>query len=165
MTIPAGASGGAKTLVAFGDYRTVAPSFTALTGTAQVTSAVPPQFEPLTPARVLDTRSAVGRPGTAKVPAGGTVALDVTGVGGVPASGVSAVILNVTVTGPVADWVRDGASGWGGAAGGIEPELRGGADDPEPGGGQGRGGRDRELYSSASTHLIADVVGLLPDWF
>ena len=53
----------------------------------------------LTPARVLDTRTGVGAP-TARVGPGATVHLQVAGAGGVPASGVSAVVLNVTVTAP-----------------------------------------------------------------
>src|SRR5206468_3179312 len=57
-------------------------------------------FTPLTPARILDTRTGVGAP-VAKV---GTTNINVavTGVGGVPASGVGAVVLNVTVTNPTA---------------------------------------------------------------
>jgi hypothetical protein len=54
------------------------------------------QYHPLAPARLLDTRktSAVG---------GNTARrLKVTGVGGVPSSGVGAVIVNVTVTAPTA---------------------------------------------------------------
>ncbi len=58
-------------------------------------------FNPLTPARVLDTRNGTGG-FSAPVGAGGTIAPVVTGVGGVPASGVSAVVLNVTVTQPTA---------------------------------------------------------------
>ena len=72
-------------------------------GRRRATSRRGSDFASLTPARVLDTRSGVGRPGTAKVPAGGTVALDVTGVGGVPASGVS-----------VGDLERDGDGAGGG---------------------------------------------------
>ncbi len=54
-------------------------------------------FAPVTPARVLDTRTATGgTPGP--VGAGQTVKLGVLGAGGVPASGVEAVVLNVTVT-------------------------------------------------------------------
>lgn len=53
----------------------------------------------LSPSRVLDTRTGVGASKTA-VAAGGTVHLQVTGRGGIPASGVSAVVLNVTVTAP-----------------------------------------------------------------
>ena len=53
---------------------------------------------PLTPSRILDTRYDVGA--TGPVAAGGTISLQVDGTGGIPASGVAAVVLNVTVTGP-----------------------------------------------------------------
>ena len=56
-------------------------------------------FAPVEPARVLDTRTGNGAP-AAKLPAGGQLSLQVTGRGGVPAAGVSAVVLNVTVTEP-----------------------------------------------------------------
>ena len=55
-------------------------------------------FGVLGPVRLLDTRTALGAAGP--VAAGGSVALPVTGHGGVPASGVSAVVLTVTVTQP-----------------------------------------------------------------
>jgi hypothetical protein len=55
-------------------------------------------FGSLVPSRLLDTRSGVGAAKIA-VAAGSTVHLQVTGRGGVPASGVSAVVLNVTVVG------------------------------------------------------------------
>ncbi|GAA4256971.1 hypothetical protein GCM10022255_071950 [Dactylosporangium darangshiense] len=56
-------------------------------------------YFPLTPSRILDTREGNGAP---KAPLGPnqTLHLQVTGRGGVPATGVSAVVLNVTVTGP-----------------------------------------------------------------
>ena len=56
-------------------------------------------FNPLVPARLLDTRTGTGAP-AAKMSAGQTLDLQVTGQGGVPASGVSAVVLNVTATSP-----------------------------------------------------------------
>ncbi|MGH9154146.1 MAG: PKD domain-containing protein, partial [Acidimicrobiales bacterium] len=56
------------------------------------------RYIPLPPARILDTRT-----GGAPVGPGATVPAAVTGVGGVPASGVSAVVLNVTVTQPTAE--------------------------------------------------------------
>jgi hypothetical protein len=57
------------------------------------------------PARILDTRTGLGAP-QAKLGAGAALSLQVTGRGGVPASGVSAVVLNVTVTGPAsAGWL------------------------------------------------------------
>jgi YD repeat-containing protein len=60
-------------------------------------------FQPLTPARMLDTRAAF-RTGTCTgtcqtVPAGGTLVLSVAGKGGVPATGASAVVLNVVADG------------------------------------------------------------------
>ncbi|MDQ4070537.1 MAG: beta-galactosidase, partial [Actinomycetota bacterium] len=77
-------------------------------GAAQVLPvATPPpppvgaRYNALTPARILDTRSGNGAPAVAVGP-GGTVELQVTGRGGVPASGVSSVVLNVTVTHPSA---------------------------------------------------------------
>jgi hypothetical protein len=59
----------------------------------------PGTFAPVTPTRLLDTRNGTGA-AKATVAAGDTVALAVGGRAGVPASGVSAVALNVTVTGP-----------------------------------------------------------------
>ncbi len=53
-------------------------------------------FQGLTPARILDTRSDLGAPGP--VGADRTVTVDVTGVGGVPDTGVGAVVLNLTAT-------------------------------------------------------------------
>jgi hypothetical protein len=58
-------------------------------------------FLPLAPARVLDTRIGVGAP-VGPVAARDTVHLAVAGVGGVPATGVSAVVLTVTATAPTA---------------------------------------------------------------
>lgn len=56
-------------------------------------------FTPLAPARLLDTRIGTGAPKRA-VPNHGILRLPVTGVAGVPASGVSAVAVTVTVTDP-----------------------------------------------------------------
>jgi hypothetical protein len=53
----------------------------------------------LVPSRILDTRAGVGAPAAALGPAS-TLDLQVTGKGGIPANGVSAVVLNVTVTQP-----------------------------------------------------------------
>ena len=56
-------------------------------------------FRPLTPARLLDTRTGVGGP-AGRIAGGQTIDVQVVGRGGVPASGVAAVILNATVTNP-----------------------------------------------------------------
>jgi hypothetical protein len=55
-------------------------------------------YHPVPPARVLDTRSGPGP--TGPVGPGGTITVDVTGVGGVPSSDVGAVVLNTTVAEP-----------------------------------------------------------------
>ena len=61
---------------------------------------VPGAFAALSPTRVLDTRS--GQGGSGMLAAGGSISLQVTGTGGVPSSGVSAVAVNVTAVGPSA---------------------------------------------------------------
>ena len=53
----------------------------------------------LTPTRITDTRSGSGQPNAgSKLGAGGSIAVQVTGAGGVPANGASSAILNITVT-------------------------------------------------------------------
>ncbi len=56
-------------------------------------------YVPLTPSRIVDTRTGSGEPysGDTMGPGGG-LDIQVTGKGGVPTSGVSAVLMNVTVT-------------------------------------------------------------------
>src|SRR5664280_2530649 len=63
-----------------------------------VPAAVPGSFVSLNPARVLDTRGGFGAAGP--VPANGSISVQITGAAGVPATGASAVVLNVTVTSP-----------------------------------------------------------------
>lgn len=53
-------------------------------------------YVPLSPSRLLDTRDGTG--GSRTVGPGGTISLQIMGRGGLPASGVSAVVLNVTAT-------------------------------------------------------------------
>jgi hypothetical protein len=110
----------------------------------------------------LDTRSGIGAAVGAVAPLG-VVALQVTGQGGVPASGVSAVVLNVTVAGStssgfVSVWA-DGAtrpttSNLNFVTGQIVPNLV-----IAPVGADGK----VDLYngSPGSTSLVADVAG----WF
>ena len=60
-------------------------------------ATVPGGYHPLPPTRILDTRTGNGAP---IAPIGGqsTLTVQVSGRGGIPATGVSAVVLNVTVT-------------------------------------------------------------------
>jgi hypothetical protein len=113
---------------------------------------------PLTPARVLDTREDPG----VKLGQGQTATLDVTGVGGVPATGVSAVILNTTITEPTAssfltvhpgDVARPTASNLNWSAGDTRPNL---VIVPVAADGT------ISIYNNrGSVHVLADVVG----WF
>jgi hypothetical protein len=73
--------------------------FPASSASAAVTT--PGGYTSLSPYRLLDTRDGTGAPAGAVAPSG-VVSLQVTGRGGVPGSGVSAVVLNVTVTEPTA---------------------------------------------------------------
>jgi hypothetical protein len=56
-------------------------------------------YKPVVPQRILDTRTGNGGY-TGPLGAGASIDLQVAGRGGIPSSGVSAVALNVTVTGP-----------------------------------------------------------------
>jgi hypothetical protein len=88
----------------------LAAAAVSVTGTAGLASAAPivptlatpawGTYQTVTPARVLDTRDGTGVPAAAVGPvlADGTLDLNVLGVSGVPATGVSAVVLNLTVT-------------------------------------------------------------------
>ncbi|MEV0726594.1 Ig-like domain-containing protein [Micromonospora purpureochromogenes] len=119
------------------------------------------RFVGLQPARILDTRPdrlsgyAGGKPA-----AGATVTLQVTGRGGVPATGATAVALNVTAVAPAArgyvtvwptDQPRPVASNLNiETAGQVIPNLV-----VVPLSGAGR----VNLYTTSSLHLVADVAG------
>jgi uncharacterized protein YkwD len=117
-------------------------------------------FVPVTPARILDTRD--GNGGVAgPVPAGGTVDVQVTGRGGVPSTGVRAVILNATVTGP--DNVGFITLFPTGTALPLASDVNYAAGDTQPNlvvVQLGTGGKVR-LYTSAGSHVIFDVAGWL----
>jgi hypothetical protein len=115
----------------------------------------------LNPTRILDTRLGIGAPAAKPTP-GATVTLQVTGAAGVPASGVSAVVMNVTATdataaGYVTVWPsglpRPNASSLNlVGAGDTAPNLV-----IVPVGADGK----VSLFTETGVHLIADVVG----WF
>lgn len=118
----------------------------------------PGAFTPTTPYRLLDTRQSVGgsRPGP-----GGTVKLLVDGSGAVPPTGISAIVMNVTVTAPTAGGYitvyadnrpRPTASNLNFHTGQTVPNLV-----VAPVGTDGK----LDLYngSAGSTHLIGDVAG------
>lgn len=115
-------------------------------------------FVPVGAARLLDTRTGNGAP-RAMVPSGGSVAVQILGRGGIPSSGVSSVVLNVTATAPTgAGFVtvypdgttRPGTSNVNYLLGETVPNLV-----VVPLGADGK----VRLYSSMGTQLIADVSG------
>ncbi|WP_392542314.1 hypothetical protein [Oryzobacter telluris] len=119
-------------------------------------------YGPLTPARVLDTRTGLGAP-KAALGAGKTLALTVAGHGGVPSTGVGAVVLNLTGIAPTAStfvtaWPtgqpRPTASVLNLRSGQVAANLvvvKVGA-----------GGAVSVYNNAGSTHLAADVVGWFP---
>ena len=125
-------------------------------------------YSAVSPARLLDTRpgqttiDSVGAGGGA-VAAGATRNLQVTGRGGVPASGVGSVVLNVTAIGPTAAGfltvfpagdARPLASNLNFAVGQTIPNLVVAE--------VGAGGQISIFNATGSTHVIADVAGWLP---
>ena len=71
------------------------------------------EYTAVTPARVFDTRDGTGQFGVAAALTGGISRdVQITGQGGVPATNVSSVVMNVTVTNPTSDgWLRVWPSG------------------------------------------------------
>lgn len=57
-------------------------------------------FQVTSPTRILDTRDGIGTPGqsTAQLGSGGTLGLQVSGIAGVPSTGVTAVVLDLVAT-------------------------------------------------------------------
>ncbi len=127
-----------------------------------VTAGTPSTYTPVTPKRILDTRSGVGAP-AAKIGPGEVVSLDVRGVqtaqGAVPAN-ASAVVLNLTVTGTTSSTdVRAYPSGTGvpgssnlnATAGATVPNLVTVA--------LGSNGAISLRNSGGTVHLIGDIAG------
>ena len=145
---------------------TVTPGLNASAATSanvalKVTTVQGVGFVPLTPARLLDTRTGTGA-AKVRVRANGSVTVQVTGRGGVPASGVSAVAVNTTVVAPSgAGYVTVYPAG---AARPVASNLN------YPAGATvanmvvaklGSGGR-LTLYSNSATDLVVDVTGYYP---
>ena len=121
-------------------------------------SGVSSKFVSLSPARVLDTREGTGAP---QAPLGrGALSLALAGRGGVPSSGASAVLLNVTAVAPTTgtyvtvfptDVERPVASNLNAAAGQVVPNMviaRLGGD-----------GAAAIYNNSGTVDLVADVMG------
>jgi hypothetical protein len=118
------------------------------------------RYHPITPARILDTRIGIGAAGPGKIGPGATHELQVTGAGGVPTSGVGAVVMNVTVAGPTAQSfltvfpagsARPNTANLNFIAGQIVPNLVMAK--------LGAGGRLSIFNQAGATDVIADVAG------
>lgn len=121
-------------------------------------------LQPIVPSRILDTRSGVGTP-AGKVGPSASIDVVVVGRGGVPVTGVGSVLLNLTVTQPTADsyvtvWPtgleRPEASSLNMSSGETRPNMvvaKVGAD-----------GKVSLFNRFGTTHLIADVVGWMPEY-
>jgi hypothetical protein len=125
-------------------------------------------FNSLVPARVLDTRDGTGIGGTAaKVAAGTSIDLKVTGAGGVPATGVEAVVLNLTATDATAPGTGSYVIAW--PTGATRPF----ASNVNVVAGQtvpnrvvvkvGTGGKVSLYNAAGSVDLVADVNGWFTD--
>ena len=120
-------------------------------------------FTGLAPARLLNTRDGTGAP-EGKVGPTSSIDLQVTGSGGVPSSGVGAVVLNVTAVAPTAPSF---VTVW--PAGVDQPEasnLNFQSNSTVPNlviVKVGAGGKVSLFNSAGSTHLLADVVGYFLD--
>ncbi|GAB4063445.1 hypothetical protein GCM10028777_06560 [Angustibacter speluncae] len=136
---------------------TVAPDAAADAG--RTAAAVPDgTYNPLPSVRLLDTRNGNGAP--VMLWPQGAISVQIGGRGGVPSSGVSAVVLNVTAVGPSAGtWI----TAW--PNGGTEPRTS----NLNINAGENRanlvtvavGGDGKVNFRNANgyTHLLADVVG------
>jgi hypothetical protein len=137
-----------------------------LTGWVSTPTATPGSaglLRAIVPARLLDTRDGTGAP---KVPVtgGSSISLQVTGRGGVPSSGVAAVVLNLTATNVTG---LTYITAW------PDGTARPTASNLNPAAGQtianrvivkvGSNGRVDLFSAAASTDLIADVSGWYTD--
>jgi hypothetical protein len=132
----------------------------ASTATVTVDPPSTAAYTPVAPVRILDTRNGTGG-FTSPVGAGKTISLQVTGRDGVPATGVTAVVLNLTATGPTASsWVIAYPDGQPRPAEGSNLNFTKGETIPNlvtvPVGADGK----IDLYNNAgSVNLVADLFG------
>jgi len=121
------------------------------------------RLQPLTPARILDTRNGTGAP-PAPLGQNQSLNLQITGQGGVPTSGVSGVLLNVTAT---AGTLPSYLTVW--PAGVTQPlasnlNFTPGEDIPNlVAVGVGAGGKVSIYNNAGSVGVVADVVGWYSD--
>ncbi|MBW3546662.1 MAG: fibronectin type III domain-containing protein [Actinobacteria bacterium] len=154
------------TVAAINATGTGSPSIASNAVTPGTVPAAPP-YAPLSPARLMDTRPGQATvdgafAGGGSIAGGSSTSVTVTGRGGVPATGVGAVVLNVTAVGPTAPshltvWptgaARPNASNVNFVAGQTVPNLVVAK--------VGANGQVSVYNNAGSTDLVVDVAG----WF
>ncbi len=157
VTVPVGTDGNVRAYNAAGDAHVLFD----VVGWYSAASATSPgaRHTAVTPSRVLDTRTGTGQPRAGKVGADQTITLDVTGPGGVPNLGVSAVTMNVTATEATAPSFLSVTPAGGNATSSLN--VGPGTDIPNlvtvPV--NAADGTVRIYNAAGSTHVLADVVG------
>ncbi|MBB5870131.1 hypothetical protein F4553_003510 [Allocatelliglobosispora scoriae] len=127
--------------------------------TAQGIPTTEGTYKQVSPQRILDTRTGSGAP-KKPIGAGATLGLQVTGRGGVPASGVSAVVLNVTVAAPTAaGYLTVFPSGQSRPTASSINFARNWTGANLVTVGVGPDGKVNIFNSTGATHVIADVLG------
>lgn len=148
----------------YGSGELVLPDPEATSGSANPYLACASRYVPLAPTRVFDSRPDEAAPGPkGKLPAEGSVDVQVAGVGGVPAS-ATAVVLNVTVTDTeAAGHVTVAPSGralpLASAVNVVAADQTRAALVTVPVGTAGR----VTLFTKSAAHLIVDVAGYYAD--
>lgn len=133
----------------------------ATAGAASIGAGPGGEYQPIVPARVLDTRTGQGG-ARAKVAAGQSIDVQVAGVPGtdVPADGVLAVTLNVTVTNPtIATYVTAWPTGAPRPLASTANVAAGRSAANLAVVGVGAGGRVSLFVAFGSADLVLDVVG------
>lgn len=127
----------------------------------QPVSSSPGYFVPVSPSRVLDTRNGIGG-NVVPLPGGWSTQVQIAGAGGVPPTGATGVVLNVTAVDPtgggfVTAWPsgepRPATSNLNFTPGNTVPNLVTVK--------LGANGKVNLYNESGNTHLLADVVGYL----
>jgi protocatechuate 3,4-dioxygenase beta subunit len=160
VTVPVGSDGSVRIFTQTGAHL-VADVFGYFTPASTSRSG---RLRTVTPGRLLDTRAATitGYSGS-KPTAGSTVPVSVLGAQGVPTSGVSAVVMNVTVTeATAAGYVTAWPEGTRPATSNINVDAVGGTTANQVVIPVGADGSIR-LFTQGGAHLIADVTGWYTD--
>ncbi|HSX30549.1 MAG TPA: hypothetical protein VLE99_01400 [Candidatus Saccharimonadales bacterium] len=156
ITVPVGSLGYGQNAISVN-----VSDFAGNTATATGTVTRAYAFTPVAPARLADTTAGSGQPYAGKtLAAGGTLKIQVAGVGGVPSSGVGAVVVNLTeLTATVKGFETIYPTGQARPAGSTVNTLAGKAANSQTTVALGTNGQVTVYNSAGSTNVALDVVG------